>query len=286
MSNDIKPLTTERLLAGLCFPESPRWHQGELWFSDMVDRKVASVDLARRRTDHFEVPAQPSGLGWQPDGRLLVVSMHDRRLMRWDGRQLELVADLSRLAHFHCNDMLVDRTGAAYIGNFGYDNVARATPRTTVLIRVEPDGSARAVADELMFPNGMAITEDGTTLLVAETMAERVSAYRIDADGGLSARRSFARIEGSSPDGLCLDAAGAIWMASPIQRAVLRIEEGGRITHRIACENQALACMLGGPERRTLFVLSAPLVRAEKARAMRAGAIDFVEVEVAGAGLP
>lgn len=279
-------LTLTPLLAGLAFPEGPRWHEGALWFSDMHDACVKRIGADGTVTVVVEVPGQPSGLGWTPDGALWIVSMIDRRLLEWRGRELVTVADLAPLAPFHCNDMVVSREGRAYIGNFGFDYEARETPRPTELIAVEPDGHARVVADELWFPNGMALTPDGSTLFVGETMANRVTAFAVDHAGNLSSRREFAALAPATADGLCLDAAGALWVASPTTREVLRVEEGGRITHRVRTEEQALACMLGGPAGRTLYVASGTVRRAAKTRVLRAGRIECVEVEVGRAGLP
>ncbi len=166
------------------------------------------------------VPGQPSGLGRLSDGRLLVVSMTDRRLLRLDGTQLTEVSDLSALAPFHCNDMVVDAKGRAYIGNFGFDFAAKQAPCTTNLIMVQPDGLARVVADELLFPNGTVITPDGRTLIIGESYASRLSAFDIADDGSLSSRRVWATLGNAAPDGISLDAEGAIWLASPMSRMV------------------------------------------------------------------
>lgn len=282
------PATSEKalLLDGLAFPESPRWHDGRLWFSDMYTHEVMTVTLDGHTETIATVPQQPSGLGWLPDGRLLVVSMHDRRLLRLDADGLNPVADLSDMAHFHCNDMVVDGEGRAYVGNFGFDFMEKVPAKPTVLIMVMPNGAKRVVADELLFPNGMVITPDGMTLIVGETFGSRLTAFTIAEDGSLGERRLWAQLKGAAPDGICLDAEGAVWMASPVSREVLRVREGGEITHRIAVETQGIACMLGGPERRALFILSAPLTRPEKGRALKLGRIETVQVEIPGAGLP
>lgn len=279
-------LTTSPLLEGLVFPESPRWRDGRLWFSDMYARQVMSVSSDGKAQIEFAVEQQPSGLGWLPDGRMLVVSMHDRRLLRRDAHGLSVVAELGDMAHYHCNDMVVDRQGRAYIGNFGFDFLARAPLRPTVLILVAPNGAKRVVAADLLFPNGAVITPDGNTLIVAESFARRLTAFAITPDGSLTGRRVWAQLEGASADGICLDAEGAVWVASPVSAEILRVLEGGAITHRIAVATQGIACMLGGSDRRTLFVLSAPLVAAEAALASRLGRIETVRVEVPGAGLP
>lgn len=280
-------LRTTVLVEGLVFPEALRWHAGSLWFSDMLDGKVFRLDTDGRPQLVVEVPQQPSGLGWLPDGALAVVSMIDRRVLRYADGALTELADLSALAPFHCNDMVVDTEGRAYVGNFGFDLPHRAAPLPTVLLLVALDGRARVVADDLLFPNGCAITPDGGTLIVAETFGARLTAFSIDADGSLLDRRTWAALPGTSPDGICLDAEGAVWVASPVSRAVLRVCAGGAITHRVPVETQALACMLGGADRRTLYVATGHVsFDREKARRYRSGRIETVRVDVPGAGLP
>jgi sugar lactone lactonase YvrE len=182
--------------------------------------------------------------------------------------------------------MVVDGQGRAYIGNFGFDFLEKERVRPTVLVLVTPDGATRVVADDLLFPNGCVITSDGRTLIVGETWAKRLTAFTIAPDGSLGERRVWAQLELAAPDGICLDAEGAIWMASPISGEVLRVREGGTVTHRIPVDTQGIACMLGGPERRTLFILSAPVTRPEKARALKLGRIETAVVDVPGAGVP
>jgi sugar lactone lactonase YvrE len=279
--------TLTPFLDRLAFPESPRWHQGALWFSDFYTHRVQRAGLDGRLETVVSVPGQPSGLGWLPDGRLLVVSMTDRRLLRLDGTVLTEVADLSRLAPFHCNDMVVDARGRAYIGNFGFDLAAREAPRSTGLILVQPDGQARVVAQDLMFPNGAVITPDGRTLIIGESYGARLTAFDIADDGSLSGRRVWAALDNTSPDGICLDAEGAVWLASPVSRQVLRVREGGEVTHRMATPGQPLACMLGGPDRRTLFVLTGKVMATpEQSRENLNGMIYTLPVAVPGAGLP
>jgi sugar lactone lactonase YvrE len=273
------------LLDGLRFPEGPRWHEGALWFSDVHARQVMKLDLDGRAEVVVEVPEAPSGLGWLPDGRLLVVSMEDRRLLRLDPDGLHVVADLSACAPFHCNDMVVDDQGRAYVGNFGFDFLGGGKPTPTTLALVHPDGEARVVADQLRFPNGTVITPDGGTLIVGETFGARLTAFDVAADGTLSNRRIWARLEKAVPDGICLDAEGGIWVASPVSAEVLRVREGGEVTERVCVRTQAFACMLGGPERRTLFICTAADSDPAKTED-RSGRIESVEVEVPGAGLP
>lgn len=282
-------LETTVLLDGLAFPEGPRWHDGKLWFSDIHAHRVITTDLDGNVETIIEVPGQPSGLGWLPDGRLLVVSMTDRRLLRLDPDGLEEVADLHELASFHCNDMVVDWQGRAYIGNYGFDIFAQgSTPTLAEIILVTPDGDARVVADELVFPNGSVITPNGDTLIVAESGAARLTAYEIEPDGSLAKRRIWAQFdEDVIPDGICLDNEGAIWVASPHGiTEVLRVCEGGEVTQQVKVTTKPYACMLGSPDRRTLFVLTAETEHPDKARTIKSGRIETVQVEVPGAGLP
>jgi sugar lactone lactonase YvrE len=279
-------LKTTILAEGFLFPESPRWHEGKFWVSDMQTRWVLTVDLRGNTEKIVEVPGSPSGLGWLPDGRLLVVSMIDRRLLRLDGEGLAEVADLSRLASFHCNDMVVDRLGRAYVGNFGFDFAAGAPVSPAEIVLVTPDGLARRVAEGLLFPNGTAITPDGKTLIVAETFGHRLTAFDLEPDGALSHRRVWALLKGAFPDGICLDAEGAVWVAAPEPGEVFRVREGGQITGRVQVSTRPYACMLGGPERRTLFVCTAESSIPGRGRAKTGGRVEIIEVEVPGDGLP
>jgi sugar lactone lactonase YvrE len=274
------------LVDGLSFAEGPRWREGKLWFSDFYTHRVLTLDGRGQIEMIAEVPGRPSGLGWTPEGKLLVVSMADRRLLRLDGDGLSTVADLSHLASGPCNDMVVDAAGRAYVGNFGFDRHQGEAERTTSLARVDPDGSSRAVADELLFPNGAAITPDGATLIVAETFANRLTAFSILADGGLSDRRTFAQFDDVFPDGICLDAEGAVWIADPRGKRVLRVFDGGRVAETISTgERGSYACMLGGDDRCTLYICTNVDSGPGVAEA-RAGQIDAVRVTVPGAGLP
>ena len=270
---------------GLAFGEAPRWHEGALWWSDMhADRVSRLREGAVEKV--CDVSMSPSGLGWLPDGRMLVVSMRDRCVLRQDADgKLVTHADLSGMVPRRLNDMVVDRQGRAYVGNFGFDLDPVEAPAPTVLVRVDPDGSARVVADDLLFPNGAVI--DGSRLIVAETFAGRLTAFDIDREGGLSNRRLWAQLpEGAVPDGICRDEAGAIWVASPTTHECLRMLEGGEITARIATGRGAYACMLGGEGRRTLFVCTADSHEPKRQRAERNARIEAFEVAVAGAGLP
>ena len=276
----------DTVVDGLTFTEAPRWRDGKLWFSDFYTQRVLTVTPGGRLETVVEIPQRPSGLGFTPDGALLVVSMLDRRLLRVDAGKPRLIADLSALATGPCNDMVVDAAGRAYVGNFGFDRHRGEPPRTTCIARVDPDGRVTRAADDLSFPNGTVITPDGRTLIVAETLAHRLTAFDVAADGTLSNRRIFAALEGCFPDGICLDGDGAVWVADARTPRVLRVLDGGRIERTIPTGTRfAFACMLGDDDRRTLYLCtstgSGPAM-ADK----RDGAIERVRVDVPGAGLP
>ena len=277
---------TTVLIDGLLFPEAPRWHEDKLWFSDMQGLHVMTVDLAGNSEKIVKVQRSPSGLGWLPDGRLLVVSMIDRRLLRLDPIGLVEIADLRNLAAFHCNDMVVDKQGRAYIGNFGFDLAAKAPLKPAQIVLVSPDGNMRVVAEDLLFPNGTVITPDDRTLIVAETWRNCLTAFEIQPDGTLKNRRTWAKFEKAYPDGICLDAEGAVWVAAPTPGEVMRIREGGHVTHRLNVSTRPYACMLGGPDRRTLFVCTAGSHVHNEVDTAPNGKIEIVEVEIPGTGLP
>jgi sugar lactone lactonase YvrE len=280
-------LLTHTALSGLAFPECPRWHGGALYFSDQHDRRVVRFDVESGAAETVvEVDGQPSGLGWLPDGQMLVVSMLDLRVLRFDGRSLHEHANLSDVARVQCNDMVVDSAGRAYVGNFGFDFESHEAPRTTTVARVDSDGSVTVAADDLGFPNGMVISPDGRTLVVAESMAARLTAFTVDGNGGLSDRRVYAPLE-TAPDGICLDAEGAVWFAAPATPQCIRVSAGGEVLQRVDVgEGHTYACALGGHDRRTLFVCAAPThVPAENVR-LHEGRIEVVTVEVPGAGIP
>jgi sugar lactone lactonase YvrE len=270
------------LVDGLVFGEGPRWRDDRLWFSDMHGEAVWTVDLDGHRELVVELPGRkPSGLGFLPGGDLLIVSMDEREILRWNGSELSTHADASGLVSTALNDMVVAENGNAYVGSFPLV----AEPAGPIVL-VEPDGAARIVA-EVVFPNGTVITPDGTTLIVAESLGRCLTAFDIDADGSLSGRRMFADLPGRGPDGICLDAEGAIWAAMPLARRFERILPGGEVVETVDVDGRmAIACALGGPDRRTLFLLTANDHSADALRGTHDGRIDVVQVPVPGAGLP
>jgi len=268
------------LVRDLHFPEGPRWRDGALYFSDFYRHSVFRMAPDGDLQCVAQVAEQPSGLGWLPYGRMLIVSMLNRRVLRreHDGT-LNVHADLHTHAAWHCNDMVVDRAGRAYVGNFGFDSHGGAAPAGANLIAVEATGEARVVASDLMFPNGTVITPDGSTLIIGETRAKCLTAFSIDADGGLSERREWAALGAHFPDGICLDAEGCIWVADPRNNCVLRIAQGGRIERKVDLSLGAFACTLGGAQGRTLYICAAK-GSGEIARAQRSGCIVAVDVDV------
>ncbi len=282
-----KRRTTEPLVEGLGFGEGPRWHDGRLWYSDFHHRTVSSMDPGGATRIELEPPDQPSGLGWLPDGRLLVVAMKDRAVLRRepDG-VLARHAELGPWAGGDANDMVVSASGQAYVGNFGFETGVGAEPRATSLVRIDPDGTVTQAADGLWFPNGAVLTPDGRTLIIAESMADRLSTFDLAPDGSLANRRVWAELpEAPRPDGICLDAEGRIWVASAGVATCTLVERGGNVVDQVATTQPCYACMLGGPDRRTLYCVTAPGFGPEEA-GHDGGRIEQIHVEVAGAGLP
>lgn len=271
---------------GYSFTEGPRWHEGRLYFSDFYTHRVLAVDGEGRVEVIATVPGQPSGLGWLPDGRMLVVSMLDRKLLRQegDGRLVEH-ADLSKIATYHCNDMVVDTQGRAYVGNFGSDIESGNKLVKAKLAFVDTDGSVSVAAEDLAFPNGAVITPNGKTLIIGESFGRCLTAFDIADDGGLSNRRVWANLHPHIPDGICLDAEGAIWLADPANNCVVRVAEGGDVLQKIEISNGTFACMLGGEERKTLFVCTAA-GSGSKAEERLTAKIEACEVSVPGVGCP
>lgn len=285
------------LVDGIYFGEAPRWRNGRLWFSDFHAHAVKSVSLAGDLRTEFEIDDRPSGLGWLPDGSMLVVSMVKRQVLRRtaDGA-ISVHADLNGIATFHCNDMVVDAAGRAYVGNFGFDLAAGlaarglddliADPPTARLARVDPDGSVSIAAEGMRFPNGSVITPDGRTLIVGETFGGALTAFDLAPDGTLSNRRLWAETWPRVPDGIALDAEGAIWIANPFAPECVRIAEGGEVLDVIDTKLPCFACMLGGGDGRSLFMLTCPTFDETEAAAGPSGRLLVAEVPVGHAGRP
>ena len=292
------------LLERGAFFEAPRWRDGRWWISDFYRHLVSTVTPDGATEEILEVEGQPSGLGWMPDGSLLVVSMRDRRILRRaeDGTVTEH-ADVSRFCGGHLNDMVVDAHGRAYAGEFGFDLMAFGDPALAVLIRVDPDGTASVAAEELAFPNGSVITPDGSTLIVGETAGSRYTAFTIEPDGSLSDRRVWAQVAPPppittfeetisqlrfGPDGCGLDAEGMIWSADEVNARCVRIAPGGEIVDEVAAPEglNCFACMLGGDDGRTLLICASPDFDHVARAAAHESVLLTTRVEVPHAGLP
>ena len=287
-------LTAEPFLSGLFFGECPRWHDGRLWYSDFFDHAVCSVAPDGERRVEVAFDGEPAGLGWLPDGRLLVNSRLDRAVVRREADgTLVRHGDLTPWATWHGNDMVVAANGQAYAGNFGFDldglydgSVEASAITPASLVRVDPDGTSCEAAADLAFPNGTVISEDGATLVVAESMGGRLTAFDRAADGALTNRREWAAPPGLAPDGICLCADGSIWVSNALAPECVRVAEGGEVLERVVTSQNCYACMLGDDDRRTLYLITAPDSHAAKARAARHGAIEKARTTVPGAGLP
>jgi sugar lactone lactonase YvrE len=274
------------LIGGIDFGEGPRWHDGALWYSDFFQHSIYRVASDGRRTTVFdELDDQPSGLGWLPDGTLLVVSMKRQHVLRDDGGTLVLHADLAGVATGLCNDMVVDGEGNAYVGSFGLPQDGGGFEAADLAL-VRPDGTVEVAARGLRFPNGSVITQDGSTLIVGETHGGAYQAFEIGADATLGPARTWAVMHGSSPDGCTLDADGGIWFADPATSEVVRVVEGGEVTQRVPTPMPAFACMLGGDDGRTLHVLCARSSREADVAGRGDGAIFTMRVGSPHAGLP
>jgi sugar lactone lactonase YvrE len=269
----------EPLANGFCFGEGPRWFEGLLWFSDMLGEAVHTATMDGSLTT-LPLPGHcPSGLGFRPDGSLLIASTEDRQVLRYDGESVVTIADLTGLAPANLGDMVIDDAGRAYIGSQAFEG--------GVIVRLDPDDSATVVAKDLDFPNGMVITEDRKTLIVAESIGRRLTAFTIDDDGALHDRRVFADSLDGPPDGITLDAEGGVWTSMTLAHQFERITAGGAVTDRIDMgERVAIACTLGGPERRTLFLLSSTDAYPQRLVGTRLSRLDAVTVPTPGAGLP
>lgn len=283
---------------GLSFGESPRWHDGRLWYSDFYRHAIFSIDEEGAEEQlELMVPNQPSGLGWLPDGDLLYVSMTDQLVMRRHGQTSSLFADISRYCEFWANDMVVSYSGCAYVGNFGFDldvmlrdigpaGMMATPPPTTNLVVLDPTGAVIQVVPDMAFPNGSVITPDGSTLIVGETMAFRLSAFDIEPEGTLANRRVWAQLDFVATDGMCVDADGHVWVANALTTQCVRVREGGEITDVVETNEHAFACMLGGASGTQLFVMTAPSSDRFKIADVTEARIEVAEVEVPGAGRP
>jgi sugar lactone lactonase YvrE len=246
----------QTLMTGLTFPEQPRWHEGRLWFSDWGTRAVIAVDTEGNSEVILRGPSFPLCVDWLPDGRLLVVSAREGRLLCRDPQgPLVTYADLSGLSDRPPgNEMVVDARGNVYVNGGGFDLAAGEEFAPGMIALVSADGTARPVAEGLAFPNGMHITPDGSTLIVGESYAMRLTAFDIDVDGSLSNRRLWADLGDGVPDGICIDAEGAVWYADVPNKRCVRVREGGEVLETIELDRGCFACALGGADRKTLFI--------------------------------
>jgi sugar lactone lactonase YvrE len=245
----------QMVLSGLAFPESPRWHKGRLWLCDWGAQEVIAVELAGDREVMATVPSSPSGIDWLGSGELLLVSGGDGHLLRQEGDgTMSTMADLRSLSAHPWHEIVVDGRGNTYVNGIGFDYPdGEFAPGLIAL--VTRDGSAQQVATDLAFPNGMIVTPDNETLIVAESYGRRLTAFDIEADGSLSNRRVWAELDGF-PDGICLDTEGAIWYADVPNTRCSRVSEGGQVLRTVELDRGGFACALGGPDRRTLFVVA------------------------------
>lgn len=276
----------QTLMTGIAFGESPRWHDGRLWFSDWVAQEIIAVDLEGNSEVIVRVPfpSIPMCIDFLPDGRLLIVSSHERRLLRREADgTLVTHADLSGLSGVGYNEIVVDGRGNIYINGGGFNLMAGEKFAPGIVALLTPDGSARQVADGIAFPNGMLVTPDGSTLIVAESYGKRLTAFDIAADGGLSNRRVWADLGGGVPDGICLDAEGAVWYADVPNKRCVRVREGGEVLDTIDLDRGGFSCALGGRDMKTLFVVATEWRGpAHMADGPRTGQILTVEVTVPG----
>ena len=287
---------TRVLTDGIYFGECPRWYEGRLWFSDFFANAVKSISMAGDLRTEFELDDSPSGLGWMPDGSMLVVSMSERQVLRrFQDGSVKVHAELPH-AGFKANDMVVDREGVAYVGDFGFDlhgeiaargiEAVLADHRTASIARVTPDGAVRLVAEQMHFPNGTVITPDGRTLIVGETLAGALTAFDIEADGMLSNRRLWASTWPRVPDGIALNVDGAVWVSNALGPECVLIAEGGAVIEVIETGLPCFACMLGGVDGRTLFMMTAPTSVPPDPGAAPMGRLLMVKVDAGRAGWP
>jgi sugar lactone lactonase YvrE len=288
MSHHTTTLTSAT--TGLKFTESPRWYKDKLWFLDIHDNRIKTVDLSGSVATELELPFIPNAFGLTPEGGVVVGDAFQRQIYRMDGTGLKQVADISDITTFCLSDGIVDAQGRLYVGDIGYNflDPAAQPVETCVIVIVGADGQASVVADNLAFPNGMVITPNGRTLIVAETLGNRLTAFDIREDGSLENRRVWAQLPSSvGPDGICLDSEGGVWCANPEGKdSVVRVCEGGEITDRISVDTHAYAVMLGGPERRHLFISTSATHDPTEIHRNPTASFQVVEVDVPGAGVP
>ena len=271
-------MTITPLANGFCFGEGPRWFEGLLWFSDMLGEAVHTVTLTGA-TSTLPVPGHaPSGLGFRPDGSLLIASTERREVLRYDGEMVTTIAELGPMVPANLGDMVIDGRGRAYVGAQAREGGA--------IVRIDPDDTATVVADALDFPNGMVVTPDQSTMIVAESVGRRLSAFAIAADGGLTDRRVFADGLDGPPDGLAIDAEGGVWTSMVLANQFERIVEGGEVTDRIEIgDRMAIACALGGPDGKTLFLLTSADAYPERMVGTKSSRVDAVTVDVPAPGV-
>jgi sugar lactone lactonase YvrE len=274
------------LVEGIAFPESPRWHDGRLWFSDWVAKQVLAVDSRGGQDVITEVDAFPFSIDWLPDGRMLISAGTRLLRMEADG-SLSTHADLSDLAEFGLNEIVIDDRGYVYVNGAGFDLMGGGEFRPGIVALVRPDGSSEVVADGVDFPNGMAITPDGATLIVADSYGKQLIGFDIGSDGTLSGRRIWADLGDDNPDGICLDAEGAVWYADVPHRHCVRVAEGGDVLQTVEADRGCFACMLGGSDETTLFIAAQEWNGPEAVGSgPRTGRILAVEAPAAHSGHP
>jgi sugar lactone lactonase YvrE len=272
------------LMTGIAFGESPRWHEGRVWFSDWGANQVIAVDPDGGHEIVASIPSFPMCIDFLPDGRLLIVDSARRRIVRRepDG-SIVTHADLASISTKPWNDIVVDRTGSVYVNSIGFD-FPGGRPAPGLVARVAADGTSRRVADDLAFPNGMAVTDDGRSLLVAESYANRITAFEIGADGGLEDRRVWADTPDDHPDGICVDAEGALWYADVGSRRCVRVREGGEVLARIDLDRGAFACVLNRSDPPRLYVVAQEWGSGDQAQ--RSGQLLAFPAPAFGAGRP
>lgn len=274
------------LMTELGLVESPRWHDGRLWFSDWVAREIIAVDLEGNSEVILPGPSVTFCIDFLPDSRLLVASSRDQRLLRREADgSLATHANLAGISTGRWNDIVVDGRGNAYVNDIGFD-FPGGEFRPGIVALVTPDGSVRQVADGVAFPNGMAVTPDNATLILAESYGNCLTAFDIAPDGSLSNRRVWAEVGNDHPDGICLDAEGAVWYADVGTKRCVRVREGGEVLQAIELDRGCFACMLGGADRRTLFMLAAVFDPATMFIGERTGQVVVAEAPAPGAGWP